>query len=92
MVDAGLDAGATVWLLECTTPEPVVRLRLERRQELPDRGASDAGWDVHVEQRARWEPVAEVPPDRYLRVDTASSPEDSARCALYGLFSQTLAA
>ena len=90
-VEAGAQAGADVWLIECTASEDVVRERLERRAQ-DETAVSDATWPVYVEQKARWEPVTETSPSRHIVLDTGDGADASTRRLIYEVFAHTLAA
>lgn len=62
-------------LVECRCPEAEVEHRIRGRTARGD-NPSDAGWEIHLEQRRRSEPFAE--PDR-LVLDTAAPPEELSR-------------
>ena len=90
-VAAGAQAGADVWLIECTAAEDVVRERLERRAK-DETAVSDATWPVYVEQKARWEPVAELTSSRHIVLDTGNGTDASTRRLIYEIFAHTIAA
>ena len=54
--------------------------------------ASDARWEVYARQQADWEPVAEFPSDRHIRLDTSPSPEDTMWNLVFELFGKALGA
>lgn len=62
-------------LVECRCPEGDIESRLRKRTERGD-SASDADWEIHLEQRRRCEPFTE--PDR-LVLDTTASPAELSR-------------
>ena len=65
------------WLaIECHCPATVARERLAARAEAPGE-ASDADWTIYEQQAREWEPWAEIPPERYLAVDTTQPLESS---------------
>jgi predicted kinase len=73
-------AGVDVWIIECSLAEEEVRRRLECRSQ-EGTSASDAGWKLFHLLQQEWEPVAEVPSNRYLRLDT-SGPLSKTMCQL----------
>ncbi len=56
LADAARAHGALLLLAEVRASEEVIRARLEARAREPG-VVSDAGWEVYVAQKARWEPV-----------------------------------
>ena len=68
------ETGAELWVLECTAPEATVRERLERRLR-KGTSPSDGRWEIYLQQKKEFDPVAEVDPSRHLVVDT-SGPKD----------------
>ena len=56
LADAARAHGALFLLAEVCASEDVIRARLEARAREPG-VVSDAGWDVYLAQKARWEPV-----------------------------------
>jgi hypothetical protein len=74
--------GADFFVLECMTPEHVIRKRLENR--LNDREEpSDGRWDIFAEQKTRFEPVEECSGKNHIVIDTSGCCEASASEALY---------
>ena len=78
-------AGVDVWLVECCLPEAEVQRRLERRFQNAD-SMSDGRWELFRQLQQQWEPVAEVPANRYLRSDTSGPPQKTLRQLLYQLY------
>jgi aminoglycoside phosphotransferase family enzyme/predicted kinase len=78
-------ARVDVWIIECSLPEEEVRRRLERRSQ-EGTSASDAGWELFHLLQQEWEPVAEVPSNRYLRLDTSGSLSETMRHLLSQLY------
>ncbi|MPZ50211.1 MAG: AAA family ATPase [Dehalococcoidia bacterium] len=60
---------ARLLLVECSAPDEVVRDR-QRRREGEAWTASEGRWDVYLAQKARIEPVTEVPDSRRITIDT----------------------
>ncbi len=57
-------------VVECSAPESVIRARQGAR--IDQRWtASDAGWEVYLAQKGRYEPPIEVPPNRRMTVNTS---------------------
>jgi predicted kinase len=77
--------GVEVWLVECCLPEEAVRHRLELRSQRGD-SVSDGRWELFIPQQQEWEPVAEAPACRYLRLDTGGSPQETAGQLLRQLY------
>ncbi|HVN85551.1 MAG TPA: AAA family ATPase [Candidatus Binatia bacterium] len=62
-----------ILFVECLCPDAVIRERLAKRGR--ETGvASDADWNVYVEQRARFEPLASDAADDHVVVDTDCAP------------------
>jgi uncharacterized protein len=59
LAGAARRSGALFLLAEIRTSDAVVRSRLEERSRQAD-AVSDAGWEVFLAQKARWEPVSET--------------------------------
>jgi hypothetical protein len=64
------DAGVPFVAIEVTAAEDLVRSHLASRQAKPGT-ASDAGWEVYLAQRRRFEPTDEIPSESILRIDAA---------------------
>lgn len=64
---AAREHGGLFLLVEVRASDDVIRARLEARAREPG-SVSDAGWDVYVAQKARWEPVT-LGPWAHLVVD-----------------------
>ena len=77
--------GADVWIVECSLPEDEVQRRLEHRLQ-GGTSVSDGRWELYHRQLREWEPVAEVSPNRHIRLDTAGSPPENIRRLLQQLF------
>jgi len=56
LAEAARAHGALFLLAEVRAPDEVIRARLEARTQEPG-AVSDAGWEVYLAQKARWEPV-----------------------------------
>ena len=69
-VDAARSAGVETWIVECTAPVEVIRRRVKQRQR-EGSSVSDARWELFHQQQAEWEPVHEVPTQRYILLDTS---------------------
>jgi uncharacterized protein len=77
------------WIIECSLPEEEARHRLERRSQ-EGTSASDARWELFHQLQQEWEPVAEVPGNRYLRLDTSDPLPETMRQLLYWLYASVL--
>jgi len=66
------------YIIECTCPDDVVKIRLEKRMMEKD-NPSDGRWEILQEQKKQYEAVNEIPDDNYFRVDTSASPEMDRR-------------
>ncbi len=71
---AAAETGAPFLLVECRCDEAEVRRRLEARVR-SGRGASDADWQVYVEQRRVYEELADAEKPRGFQVDSGGSLE-----------------
>ncbi|MEK7281245.1 MAG: AAA family ATPase, partial [Chloroflexota bacterium] len=69
-------AGAEFLTIETTVPEGLIRDRLEQR--LRAGTVSDARWETYVAEKADFEPVGEVHPSQYIRLDTSAPLEKLA--------------
>ena len=67
--------------MECVASEQDIRRRLEERQGEAI-AVSDADWNIYLAQKKTFEPPEELSPRQRVVVDTARSPEDSARDVL----------
>jgi predicted kinase len=56
LAEAARAHGAIFMLAEVRAPDELIRQRLEARAREPGT-ISDAGWEVYLAQKARWEPV-----------------------------------
>jgi uncharacterized protein len=63
--------GVPVLFVECVVSEDEAIRRLEERAAKPDE-VSDATPEVYKKQRAEFEPISEIPPPNYLRLDTST--------------------
>jgi len=63
-----------VLFVECVVSEDEAIHRLERRESIQGE-ISDATAEVHRRQRAEFQPIREIPPLNYLRIDTTRQPE-----------------
>jgi aminoglycoside phosphotransferase family enzyme/predicted kinase len=66
--------GVRFYILECTCPENIIYQRLKKRA-LKDNSVSDGRWDLFQAQKDDFEPINEIPPEHYLKIDTATHPE-----------------
>lgn len=81
--------GADGWIIECSLPEEEVCRRLERRAR-EGTSASDARWELFHRLQQEWEPVAEAPSTRYLRLDTSAPLPETMRQLLHWLYASVL--
>jgi hypothetical protein len=68
-------AGVPLLLIECRTPERVIRERLERRAA-KNGSLSDGRLEIYQQQVLEWEPPYEIPPDERLVVDRSKPVEE----------------
>jgi aminoglycoside phosphotransferase family enzyme/predicted kinase len=64
------------YVVECVCPDEVVKTRLEKRK-LENDNPSDGRWEILQDQKKHFESVDEIPKERYFRIDTSASPEQS---------------
>jgi uncharacterized protein len=63
------DTGADFYVIECTLDEEHTRQRLAQR--LKNSSVSDGRWEIYGPQKAKFEAVIEVPPNRHFVIDSA---------------------
>jgi aminoglycoside phosphotransferase family enzyme/predicted kinase len=68
------ETGAQFASVVVSATDAEVRRRLERRTK-SGRGVSDAGWDVYLQQKRKFQPPTEVPKERLIR--TQSTPKQA---------------
>jgi len=60
--------GVDYYVIECTSPEEMVKERLSRRMgEGAD--ASDGRWEIYVRQKLDFDEINEIPAEHYFRLD-----------------------
>ena len=84
------EQGAYLVVLECVAPEPVVRKRLERRQQ-QEGEASDGRWEIYQRQLQVFEPLVEVEAGSRIVVDNSVPKEVAMPRLLRAVFSRWLA-
>ena len=62
--------GADFWVVECVAEEPIIEERLRRRQQRGT-GVSDGRLEIYEREKSVFEPMDDVPPDHYVRMDTS---------------------
>ena len=65
---------APFYIIECTCPDDVVKVRLEKRM-LDHDNPSDGRWEILQEQKKQYEAISEIPAGSYFTVDTSDHPE-----------------
>ncbi len=88
-VVAASRAGAEAWIVECGLSEDEIHRRLDARQ-VEGTSVSDGTWEIYRQQMSEWEPVAEVPENRHVRLDTGSSTSETVGKLLYEVFKKAL--
>lgn len=73
------ERGVAFLLVECAATEATLRRRLEQRARTT--GVSDGRLEILDSFLAEWEPIAELPADQHLQLDT-ERPEEECRAAL----------
>jgi uncharacterized protein len=63
-----------LYVIECTCPDDLVKIRLEKRM-LDSDNPSDGRWEILQEQKKQYEAIDEIPAGRFFRVDTSIHPE-----------------
>jgi len=81
--------GVDSWIVECSLPEVEIQRRLEQRLQ-EGTSVSDGRWEVHHEQLQAWQPVAEVPTNRHICLDTTGTPQESIHQLLQQLLATVL--
>ncbi|MBI4310926.1 MAG: AAA family ATPase [Chloroflexi bacterium] len=84
------ELGVETWVVECVAPESTVRRRVARRVT-EGTSASDARWPLYPQQKAEWEPVAEVPSRRYAVLDTRGGHQAVLQRLLRQLYERAIA-
>ena len=62
------------YVIECTCPADIVKIRLEKRMLEKD-NPSDGRWEILQEQKKQYEAISEIPAGNYFKVDTSDHPE-----------------
>ncbi|HTZ41225.1 MAG TPA: AAA family ATPase [Syntrophales bacterium] len=75
--DAGRQAGADVYVVECTCPEEIIEERLHSRQSAGG-DISDGRWEIFRAQKKNFERIDEIPEGFHLIVDTSQAAEEIA--------------
>ena len=88
-VEMARELGAECWIVRCSLADSQARERLLTRQAQGD-SPSDGRWDIYHRQLAQWEPVTEVPPERYVLLDTGGSFEENVLRLLRELYTRIL--
>ena len=71
--------GLPYCFVQLTAPEAVVRARLAERRG----GASDADFEIYLQERAAFEPLDEIPAEHVLALDSSTgAPEDGVSALL----------
>jgi predicted kinase len=62
--------GADLCFILCECPETVIKERLAQRAQDPN-AVSDGRWDIYLQQKKRFTPPVELPPEQLLVFSTA---------------------
>lgn len=73
-VDLAARLHVAFYAIECTCPDDIVKIRLEKRM-LDNDNPSDGRWEILQEQKKQYEAISEIPVDSYFKVDTSDHPE-----------------
>ena len=60
------------YVIECTCPDDIVKMRLEKRMLEKD-NPSDGRWEILQEQKKQYEKIDEIPAGSYFKVDTSAN-------------------
>jgi predicted kinase len=71
-------AAVPLYVIECTCPDELVKIRLEKRQQDRD-NPSDGRWEILAQQKKEYEAICEIPAASHFRVDTSDQPELARR-------------
>jgi len=66
--------GVPLYVIECTCPDDIVKIRLEKRMMDKD-NPSDGRWEILQDQKKQYEDINEIPEGFYFKVDTSANPE-----------------
>jgi hypothetical protein len=66
------------YIIECTCPDDIVKIRLEKRM-LDNDNPSDGRWEILQEQKNQYEEINEFPAACFFKVDTSDNPETLRR-------------
>ena len=75
--EAGRQAGADVYVVECTCPEEIIEERLHSRQS-GGGDVSDGRWEIFRAQKEGFERIDEIPEGSHLAVVTSLAAEENA--------------
>ncbi|MEE9911615.1 MAG: AAA family ATPase [Deltaproteobacteria bacterium] len=62
------------YVIECTCPDDIVKIRLEKRKLSAD-NPSDGRWEILQEQKKQYEAITEIPAGSFFKIDTSADPE-----------------
>jgi len=71
------ELGADFFIVECSLDEETIKQRLAQRLE--EGSTSDGRWEIYPSQKGAFEPVAEVPPQKHVIIDTSKPLEENIR-------------
>ncbi|NLX51099.1 MAG: AAA family ATPase [Deltaproteobacteria bacterium] len=77
-VDLARRLNVPLYVIECTCPDELVKIRLEKRQQDRD-NPSDGRWEILAQQKKEYEAICEIPAASHFRVDTSDQPELARR-------------
>ncbi|KAF0154965.1 MAG: gluconate kinase [Syntrophaceae bacterium] len=62
------------YVIECTCPDDLVKIRLKKRM-LDKDNPSDGRWEILQEQKKQYEEISEISEDFHFKVDTSGNPK-----------------
>ena len=62
------------YVIECTCPDDMVKIRMEKRM-LDNDNPSDGRWEILQEQKKQYDEISEIPADSFFKIDTSDNPE-----------------
>ncbi len=84
------ELGVDFLVIECTALESEIQRRLNQRIKGNEDTLSDGRWEIFPQQKADWQPIQEVPKDRYIQLDTTGPQQDTVRILLQRAFAKML--
>lgn len=73
-IDLAEKLQAPLYAVECSCPDDIVKIRLEKRI-LDKDNPSDGRWEILQEQKKQYEQINEIPAESCFNIDTSENPE-----------------